>query len=216
MLTVEDLSPAFIAGDALLQDYALNVNILDELLEATGATDHGEVMNSVEDDLDEHKSLQTKLHRLVTIRKTYVDSVIVKAKTKLLLTSRNLSGTEERKQYDALLLHISQVGAVLKSHYDNNRLLHRHYLDNLTHIQKFGCRENYLDYLQIKLNSAVKGLKVSNDYIYTAGQIIVAILANMFDKCFMQGWRQHIHELVDPPDTSHLQSFLDSMHNSSR
>ena len=45
----------------------LNADILDELLEATVATDHEEVMNSVEDDLDELKSLQTKLHRLVTI-----------------------------------------------------------------------------------------------------------------------------------------------------
>ena len=50
-------------------------------------------MNSVEDDLDELKSLQTKLHRL---GKTYIDSVIVKANTKFLLTSRNLSGTEEK------------------------------------------------------------------------------------------------------------------------
>ena len=96
LLAAEDLSPAITAGDALLQDYILNADILDELLEATVATDHEEVVNSVEDDLDELKSLQTKLHRLVTIKQTYIDSVIVKAKTKFLLTSRNLSGTEEK------------------------------------------------------------------------------------------------------------------------
>ena len=288
-------------------------------------------MNCVEDDLDELKSLQTKLHRLVTIRQTYIDSVVVKAKTKFLLTSRNLFGTVEKKQYDVLLLHVSQVGAVidslqsselralheeleertelieskkieasdvaakaafsnpdktivpvvppsrtstitmklptfdgkminwrnfwslfssklehepglldvdksclvvnsmededakeraqnavgcsnsfleavqlLKSHYDNNRLLHRHYLDNLIQVQQFGSKGKDLDCLQIKLNSAVKGLKDSNGY--TAGQIIVAIIVNMFDKYLMQGWREHIHDLVDPPDISHLQS----------
>ena len=72
------------------------------------ATDHEEVVNSVEDDLDELKSLQTKLHRHVTIRQTYIDSVIVKAKTKFL-------HTEEKIQYDTLLLHVSQVGAVIDS-----------------------------------------------------------------------------------------------------
>ena len=108
MFAAEDLSPAVTAGDALLQDYILNADILDELLDATVATDHEEVVNSVEDDLDEFKSLQTKLHRLVTIRQTYIDSVIVKAKTKFLLT-------EEKKQYDTLLLHVSQVGAVIDS-----------------------------------------------------------------------------------------------------
>ena len=55
MLAAEDLSPALTAGDALLQDHTLNADILDELLEATGTTDHEEVMNSVEDDLDELK-----------------------------------------------------------------------------------------------------------------------------------------------------------------
>ena len=82
MLAAEDLSPAFTAEGALVQDYTLNADILDELLEATGATDHEEVMNCVEDNLDELKSLQTKLHRLVTIRQTYIDSFVVKAKTK--------------------------------------------------------------------------------------------------------------------------------------
>ena len=115
LLAAEDLSPAFTAGGALLQDYTVNADILDELLEATGATDHEEVMNCVEDDLNELKSLQTKLHRLVTIRQTYIDSVVVKAKTKFLLTSRNFYGTEEKKQYDVLLLHVSQVGAVIDS-----------------------------------------------------------------------------------------------------
>ena len=94
LLAAEDFSPAITAGDALLQDYTLNADILDELLEATVATDHGEVVNSVEDDPDEFKSLQTKLHRLVIIRQIYIDSVIVKAKTKFLLSSTNLSGTE--------------------------------------------------------------------------------------------------------------------------
>ena len=88
---------------------------------------------------------------------------------------------------------------LLESHYDNNRLLHRHYLDNLTQVEQFGCRGKDLDYLQIKFNSAVKGLKNSNGY--TTGQIIVAILVNMFDK-YLAGWIQHIHELVDPPDVS--------------
>ena len=96
LLAAEDLSPAITAGGALLQDYIHNADILDELLEATVATDHEEVVNSVEDDLDELKCLQILLHRLVTIRQTYIDSVIVKAKTKFLLTIRNLSGTEEK------------------------------------------------------------------------------------------------------------------------
>ena len=74
-------------------------------------------------------------------------------------------------------------------------------------MEQFGCKGKDLDYLQTKLNSAVKGLKDSNGY--SADQIIVAILVNMFDKHLLQGWRQHIHDLNDPPDTIHLQSFLD-------
>ena len=96
---------------------------------------------------------------------------------------------------------------LLKSYYYDNRLLHRHFLDKLTQMEQFGCKGKDLDYLQTKLNSAVKGLKDSNGY--SADQIIVAILVNMFDKHLLQGWRQHIHDLNDPPDTFHLQSFLD-------
>ena len=93
MLPAEDLSPAFIAEGALLQDYTLNADILNELLEATGATDHEEVMNCVEDNLDELKCLQTKLHRLVTIRQTYIDSFVVKAKTKFSLVGNHIQKT---------------------------------------------------------------------------------------------------------------------------
>ena len=57
------------------------------------------------------------------------------------------------------------------------------------------------------MNSAVKGLKDSKGY--SADQIIVVVLVNMFDKHLLQGWRQHIHDLNDPPDIIHSQSFLD-------
>ena len=35
LLAAEDLSPALTAGDALLQDYTLNADILNELLDTT-------------------------------------------------------------------------------------------------------------------------------------------------------------------------------------
>ena len=65
-------------------------------------------------------------------------------KSSLLVTSMEDADTKERAQ-NVVGCSNSFLEAVqlLKSHYDNNRLLHRHYLDNL----QLGCRGKYLDYL---------------------------------------------------------------------
>ena len=52
---------------------------------------------------------------LSPFNKPTLTQLLSKAKTKFLLTSRNLSGTEEKKQYDVLLLHVSQICALIDS-----------------------------------------------------------------------------------------------------
>ena len=87
-------------------------------------------------------------------------------KSCLLVVSMENPTAKQRTQ-DAVDCTSSFAEAVelLKSYYDDNRLLHRHYLEQLTRAEQFGSRIGDLDYPQTKLNSTIKGFKDCNGYI---------------------------------------------------
>ena len=329
-LAVEDFRATIHTSETLLKDYTMHSDLFQELMECIGDSDLDSTVEVLDANLFDLKVISREVHRLMTIRQAYMESITIKSKTEYLSSVDVLPGSKEQLDLNALREHVGKIAAVveplhctelqelykelhereklvtkrirdaskaaseatsltstvvspvtrtstitmklpsfdgdmvnwrkfwglfssklehepglldvdrccllvnamddpearikaqdavdctenfdeavkmLQAHYDDNRLLHRHHFERLTMVESFGCRTKDINRLQSKVNTAVRGLKDSNGY--TAGQLVVATLINMFDKSMLQGWRQFTHKLTDPPELSHLLEFLD-------
>ena len=92
-----DFRDSITLGDALLKDYTINSDILQELMELADVTDIDDKTVDLEDDLEEIQRLRQELHRLLTLRQAYMEAVAVKSQTTYLLTANDMAQPSERK-----------------------------------------------------------------------------------------------------------------------
>ena len=96
---------------------------------------------------------------------------------------------------------------LINCHYEYNRILHRHFFENLTKSERFSCKVEDLVHLKTKLSTSCRGMEESKGF--TAGHLVVEMIMEMLDKQLMQNWMQYTHKSKDPPDLNTFLAFLD-------
>jgi len=139
-LAAEDFRPSIVTGDALLQNYSINSDNMQELLGVTLARVIDDFMADLDTDLEELKYIRAEFHRLVAVRQAYMESITIKTQTKYLLTSRDISGSEEREYFNALLIHVGKVRALIDSLYSDE--LHTLHCELEEHAELIEQRKN--------------------------------------------------------------------------